>query len=164
MLCTFCPLTILGDFLRIPEKSPKSSANRMHRACESKDQILKKIRTLHSVDCNSDFRGEGGNLNHVAEQFNLLDVSGIFYFFRSGGGEGGVRGVGREGFLENPRKGGGCFPGEGGGGPRRRGAEGPRRCLQGIRGGPKNLFGLFLAFRAISILQGYFWRPSGNTL
>ena len=38
----------------------------------------------------------------------------FFIFFRSGGGEGAVRGVGREGFIENPRK--------GGGGPRGRGA------------------------------------------
>ena len=29
---------------------------------------------------------------------------------------------------------------------------------------PKNLFGLFLTFRVLSILQGYFWRPSENTL
>ena len=29
---------------------------------------------------------------------------------------------------------------------------------------PKNLFGLFLTFRVISILQGYFGRPSENTL
>ena len=29
---------------------------------------------------------------------------------------------------------------------------------------PKNLFGLFLTFRVISILQGYFWRPSKKTL
>ena len=29
---------------------------------------------------------------------------------------------------------------------------------------PKNLFGLFLTFRVISILQGYFLRPSENTL
>ena len=49
MVCTFCPPTILGDFYRIPEKSPKSSADKMHRACESKDQILKKMRTLHSA-------------------------------------------------------------------------------------------------------------------
>ena len=47
MLCTFCPLTILDDFYRIPEKSPKSSADKMYRACESKDETLKKIRTLH---------------------------------------------------------------------------------------------------------------------
>ena len=32
-----------GDFYRIPEKSPKSSADKMNRAWESKDQILKKI-------------------------------------------------------------------------------------------------------------------------
>ena len=29
---------------------------------------------------------------------------------------------------------------------------------------PENLFGLFLTFRVISILQGYFWRPSEKTL
>ena len=29
---------------------------------------------------------------------------------------------------------------------------------------PKNLFGLFWTFRVICILQGYFWRPSENTL
>ena len=29
---------------------------------------------------------------------------------------------------------------------------------------PKHLFGLFLTFRVISNLQGYFWRPSENTL
>ena len=29
---------------------------------------------------------------------------------------------------------------------------------------PKNLFGLFFTFRVISISQGYFWRPSENTL
>ena len=47
VLYTFCPLTILGDFYRIPEKLPKSSADKMYRACETKDQTLKKIRTLH---------------------------------------------------------------------------------------------------------------------
>ena len=52
MLCTFCPPTVLrdlksADFYRIPEKSPKSSADKMNRACEQKDQTLKKIRTLH---------------------------------------------------------------------------------------------------------------------
>ena len=46
MLCTFCPPTILGDFYRIPEKLPKSSADTMYRACKTKDQTLKKIRTL----------------------------------------------------------------------------------------------------------------------
>ena len=43
MLCTFFPPTILGDFYRIPEKLPKSSADKIHRACELKDQTLKKI-------------------------------------------------------------------------------------------------------------------------
>ena len=37
----------MGDFYRVPEKSPKSSADKMDRACERKDQTLKKIRTLH---------------------------------------------------------------------------------------------------------------------
>ena len=35
---------------------------------------------------------------------------------------------------------------------------------QGLSMYPKSLFGLFLTFRVISILQGYFWRPSRNTL
>ena len=35
----------------IPEKSPESSADKMNRACESKDQTLKKIRTLHFPNC-----------------------------------------------------------------------------------------------------------------
>ena len=47
MLCAFCPPTILGNFYRIPEKLPKSSADKRNRACETKDQSLKKIRTLH---------------------------------------------------------------------------------------------------------------------
>ena len=50
MLCAFCPPTILGDLYRIPEKSPKSSADKMNRACKGKDQTLKKTRTLHSSD------------------------------------------------------------------------------------------------------------------
>ena len=50
MLCTFCPPTILGDFYRIPEKSPKSSADKMYTPCESKDRTLKKIKTLHFPD------------------------------------------------------------------------------------------------------------------
>ena len=49
-LCIFCPPTILGDFYRAPEESPKSSADKMNRACESKDQTLEKIRTLHFPD------------------------------------------------------------------------------------------------------------------
>ena len=52
MLCKFCPLTILGDLYRIPEKSPKSFADKMYRACESKDQTLKKIRSLHFPEIN----------------------------------------------------------------------------------------------------------------
>ena len=47
MLCIVCPPTILSDLRRIIEKSPKSSADKIHRACEQKDQNLKKIRTLH---------------------------------------------------------------------------------------------------------------------
>ena len=50
MLCTSCPPTILGDVYRIPEKLPKSLADKMYRACETKDQTLKKIRTLHFPD------------------------------------------------------------------------------------------------------------------
>ena len=47
MLCTFCPLTIVGDFYRILENSPKSSADKMFGACELKDQTYEKTRTLH---------------------------------------------------------------------------------------------------------------------
>ena len=36
--------------------------------------------------------------------------------------------------------------------------------IGGVPGIPKNLFRLFLTFRVISILQGYFWRPSEKTL
>ena len=50
MLCTFCLPTILGGFYRIPEKLPKSTADKMYRACETKDQTLKKTRTLHFQD------------------------------------------------------------------------------------------------------------------
>ena len=56
MLCAFCPLTVLGDFYRILEKSPKSSADKMYRACESKDQTCKKIRTLHFPDLGGVWR------------------------------------------------------------------------------------------------------------
>ena len=49
---------------------------------------------------------------------NLVDVSDIFYFFSArGGGRGSPRR--EEGgwfFIENPRRGGGSFPGEGGAG------------------------------------------------
>ena len=55
MLCAFCPPTILGDFYRIPEKLPKSSADKMYRACETKDQTLKKIRTLHFPDLSQNY-------------------------------------------------------------------------------------------------------------
>ena len=41
MLCTFGPPTILNDFYRIPEKSPKLAMDKMDRACEQKDQTLK---------------------------------------------------------------------------------------------------------------------------
>ena len=40
MLCTICLLTTLGNFYRIPEKSPKSSADKMNRAYEQNDQTL----------------------------------------------------------------------------------------------------------------------------
>ena len=38
-----------------------------------------------------------------------------------------------------------------------------RACISFLRC-PKNLFGLFLTSQVISILQGYFWRPSENIL
>ena len=54
MLCTFRPPTILGDFYRIPAKSPKSSVDKTYRACEPKDQTLRRIRTLHLQERRAD--------------------------------------------------------------------------------------------------------------
>ena len=51
MLCTFCPPTFLGDCYRIPEKSTKSSANKTHRACKSKDQTLHILILLWFCTC-----------------------------------------------------------------------------------------------------------------
>ena len=56
MLSTFCPPTILNDHNRNPEKLPKSSADKVDRACEQKDQTLKKIRTLHFREFLAIFR------------------------------------------------------------------------------------------------------------
>ena len=67
---------------------------------------------------------------------NLVDVSNIFYFFRSGRAEGESEAPGRGGgrvFIENPRRGGGGSPSRGGG-------EGPGGCLRGILGGELHFF------------------------
>ena len=66
-----------------------------------------------------------------------MGVSDIFYFFCSGSGKGGVRGVGGGGgggrfFIENPRRGGGGVPHEG---------EGPRG-LEGVCGELGDLVGV----------------------
>ena len=34
VFCTFCQSTTHGDVYRIPDKSPKSSADKMYRTCE----------------------------------------------------------------------------------------------------------------------------------
>ena len=34
MLCICCPPKILGDFYRVPEKSPELSVDNMNIACE----------------------------------------------------------------------------------------------------------------------------------
>ena len=60
-----------------------------------------------------------------------MDVSDCFYFFRSGGGEGGGQ-VGC--FIQKSKEGGGLL----GGG---RGVEGPGGCLRGIGGGLNIFFG-----------------------
>ena len=78
MLCTFCPPTILGDFYRIPEKLPKSSADKMYRACETKDQTLKKIRTLYFPDNSDTF--------HIARYFQRQYRKTISCLFSCGGG------------------------------------------------------------------------------
>ena len=45
MLCTFCLPTILGDFYRIPEKSPKSSVDKINslRACEYRENPKRRF-------------------------------------------------------------------------------------------------------------------------
>ena len=50
MLSTFCPPTIRATSLRFCRTRPELSVDNMYRACESKDQTLKQIRTLHSSD------------------------------------------------------------------------------------------------------------------
>ena len=47
MLCSFCPPTIWATSLGFCRNRPESSADKMYRACEKKDQTLKRIRTLH---------------------------------------------------------------------------------------------------------------------
>ena len=91
-----------------------------------------------------------------------MDFSGIFYFFCSAGGEGGVR-CDREGgsgrfLIENCR---------GGGSPKRGGGRGGPEGLHGIWGGggvkfflfgaeiPKNLFGLILTSKGYFNFSGY---------
>ena len=50
MLCTFCAPTIWATSRGFCRNRPESSADKMYRACETKDQTLKKIRTLHFPD------------------------------------------------------------------------------------------------------------------
>ena len=47
MLWTFCPPTIWANSLEFSRNRLKLSADKMHRACELKDQTYKKTRTLH---------------------------------------------------------------------------------------------------------------------
>ena len=69
--------------------------------------------------------------------FGLVDVSDIFYFFCSGGGQGefeaAMKGGGSVFFIEDPR--GGGSPKRRGGGPRGREPQGPGGYLRGIWGG-----------------------------
>ena len=83
MLYTICPPMILGDFYRIPEKSPKWWADKMHRACESKNQTLKIIRTLHSPDMQETHRWPFSfgtvlrkRLDHITYQPESLECLG----------------------------------------------------------------------------------------
>ena len=47
MLYAFCPRTIRATSVGFCRNRPESSPDKMYRACEQKDQIFKKIRTLH---------------------------------------------------------------------------------------------------------------------
>ena len=42
-----------GDFYRNAREVPKSPVSQKHRACENKDQTLKRFRTLQSSDKNN---------------------------------------------------------------------------------------------------------------
>ena len=84
MLCTFCPLTILRDFYRFPEKSPKWSADKMYRACALKDQTLKKIRTLHFPDYFL-FLELFSPVSNFCQPGQRLFQGQFFPFFRAGG-------------------------------------------------------------------------------
>ena len=55
MLCTFRLPTILCSFYGISDKSPDllAGGHKLHKACEQKDQTLKKIRILYSSDSSS---------------------------------------------------------------------------------------------------------------
>ena len=84
----------------------------------------------HSVNghFNRNCRAHAFQKKYLSKQI-LVDVSDIFYFFLLGEGEGrvrGARGRGESVIIENPRRGGGGFPGWGG-------AEGPGGCLRRIR-------------------------------
>ena len=74
-LGTFCPLTILGKFQLISREfrriRPKSSADKMFRACELKDQTYKKSRTLHFPAKSKRGREEGDGTENV---INCRDV------------------------------------------------------------------------------------------
>ena len=47
MLCKFCMPTLGAISLGVCTNRPEALADKMYRACDVKDQALKKIRTLH---------------------------------------------------------------------------------------------------------------------
>ena len=64
MFCAFCPQTIWATSVGFCRNRPESSPDKMYRACEPKDQILKKIRTLQSPWI-------------VAQEFELEPLTGL---------------------------------------------------------------------------------------
>ena len=92
MLCTFCPPTIWATSLGFCRNRPESSADNVYRACETKDQTLKKIRTSHFPDrpkfSGPDIFRWGRGLPHEgvgAKKFGMcLETREIKFFWRKG--------------------------------------------------------------------------------
>ena len=88
MLCAFCPPTIMDDFYRIPEKSPTSSADKMYRACESKDQTHQEdynftfFQIVSKPLLSSGFRGSSVQGSVLTKAADLLRQNAVLLISR----------------------------------------------------------------------------------
>ena len=73
MRCTFYPPTIWATSLGLCRNHPESSADKMYRARESKDQTLKKIRLGHDMGVQNVWGEE--NVPENAPSRKILDPS-----------------------------------------------------------------------------------------